>query len=382
MADWNPYQSALIELREMGSGGMEEYIVTRLAGGASEPLHNWSRNEEAPEDFIIWAHGANDAQLAGELESATARLVRSHLEGLGGNHPYEGQVLSRLLYLGTAIKSVAVGKVLGDFLTIPPWQLNLDLARELVAVKQIPWAETLLHQALATLSVLEKEMPREERRASRELWRPIVRRCPAPYDDAQRFPLSLQIVALRALARFNWLSIQSGWERPLNQTDTDLTDLGCYVTGALHEELARGRSQRRVARDLADVLNFFIQESISQSTQEPTRYPKGDLLDDPTPIARAFHRLADNAQAMNLLQLALDLIAKASRAFGDDRNRQRAWQEDQPRVMLAVYEVDPDVNRQRKVAELRRKAAARPVSVDSTMSLLGGLRGIAQQARA
>ncbi|OGV85810.1 MAG: hypothetical protein A3K19_33720 [Lentisphaerae bacterium RIFOXYB12_FULL_65_16] len=356
MPDWNPYESALSKLKDMSPEAVQEYLFTRLAGGVSEPMHNWSRNQEAPEDFLVWAHRGGDGTLKTNIEAATATLLKAVLERFGGVCPHESQVLSRLLYLAAAIRCAGAGMVLQEKLVTREGGLALSLATRLLKEAEIPWGETLLHQTLATLSVLEKGMEDRRRRARSAFWHPIARLDEPRYDT---LPSSLQIVALRALARLNWLYLTENW-------DSGRTYIACYVTKSLHEDIKRTQPMDAVARELADALNFFIQESILQERQEPGRRRKPDLLQDQTPIARAFWFVAGNPEVSGLLRMALAVIGRSSAVFGGDRGLQDSWLSREWRVMKELFAVDPSIQRDEAVD----KASDQP----GLLGRLGGLR--------
>ena len=347
MSEWNPYESALAKLKDMPPAAVQQYVFTRLAGGVSEPMHNWSRNQEAPEDFLVWAHKGGDGALKTNIEGATVALLMRVLEHFGAVCPHESQLLSRLLYLAAAIRCTGAGSALQEKLVTPKGCLELSLANRLVKETGIPWGETLLHQALATLSVLEKGMEGRYRRAREAFWTPIVRLDEQPY---KALPSSLQIVALRALARLNWLSLEENWDSGKE------TSIACYVIKSLHEDKQRGQPEDAVARKLADALNFCVQESVLQEQQQPIWRRMPDLLHDPTPISKAFRSVDSNPEVVRLLEAALAVIGRSLAVFGGERALQDLWQRRERYVMDQVFAPNPDVISR----EAREKAMGLP----------------------
>lgn len=355
--DWNPYKQALNRLQQKNKAQLVEYMALRLSGREADPPYNWPRNEEAPEDFLVWAYNSGGAAWRMRFDGCLSELLQQHFAQFGQIFPGGEQVVSGLLHVAAAVKSPGGRSALQDALIDKRGLLKMELASKLASVQDVPWSQTLLHQALAVLSVLEKELPRWERQARESFWEPLMTRLP-PCDE---LPVSLQAVAIRALARLDWRHIR--------------VYLKHFMTGLCKSELERGRPEQGVAQELAGVLNFLVQESKLQEAAEDADRRVKHLLEDTTPISLAFHSLAADAQVIRVLQMALRLIGDSEKTFAGDLACQKRWKQDyEEATITSIYDSQPNVLACLQV----REAMRRPTLIGR----LGGLRFAIQRSRA
>jgi hypothetical protein len=305
MTAWNPYPAALKRIGPLPEEDLQKYIFLRLTGREADPPWDWSRNQEAPEDFLIWAFGDGSTQLAKKLSGCVVNMVPGHFAALMEGRPGEAPVLSRLLYLAASIKAVDAAAALQKVL-LNRGKICLETAEKLLKSGPVPWGETLLHQAMETLSLLEAESEPRERRAKIPFWEPIAR------GDVTGFPKNTRTIALRALARLNW--------------KTALENYLHYYVDILFEEWQKGRRKHSLERELANMINFFIH--LSRHREEERMFgARPGLLEDPTPIARGFGGATDKSGVLPLLEGSLNLLCNSALVFEGDHEMQRRWQE-------------------------------------------------------
>ncbi len=304
MTSWNPYGDVLERVSRKTPEELKEYVFLRLAGREADPKYDWSRNQETPEEFLIWANSAGDEGFRQRLADCLRDILDEQLgDWLAGN-PGGDRVASRVLYTAEVVRATSVTPVLQEAL-IEKGRPRRSALRRLLAAAPVPWGETLLHQSLGALSILEREMPRGERRARKSFWRPIL---VGPLELS--LPKNLRTIALRSLGRMAW---RATMEEGL-----------AYVIDDIDNERKAGRSEVVLVRELAALINFFVQESVHQEAAR-TFGGESTLIEDPTPLVEAFCRFATRTELLAILKKALVLVASQPKAFGDAPSRQKEW---------------------------------------------------------
>jgi hypothetical protein len=305
MTTWNPYPEALKWIEALPEEDLQKYIFFRLTGREADPPWDWSRGQEAPEDFLIWAFGDGSSELAKKLSGCLIDMLPGHFAAFMEGRPGEAPVISRLLYLAASIKAVAAAPALHKVL-LNRGKICPETAQKLLESGPVPWGESLLHQALDTLGLLEAESEPQERRAKIPFWAPIAQ------GNMSGFPKNTRLIALRALARLNWKTAVESYLH--------------YYLDILIEDSQKGRRKHSLERKLANIINFFIQ--LSRPRQEERMFGlQPGLLEDPTPITRGFRGAAHKSGVIPLLEGSLNLLCNSALVFDGDHEMQHRWQE-------------------------------------------------------
>jgi len=299
METWNPYKEALARLVKMNAADLSKYILLRLTGREADPEYDWSRNQEAPEDFLIWANGVGEPPFRDLLRNCIKELLTEHMADWLSRRGVEREdvFVSRLVYLGEVSRVEQIVTILQDTL-VERGKLRLENAQRLQAAGSVPWGETLLHQSLGALSSLEGLNP-DRAKARAEFWWPILE---GRFEGEPGLRPSLRSIAFHRLVQTNWVNA---------------VEIGLYfAVQPIVSELNQGQGSKfMMTRRLAGLISFLFEESLRQKTRLPP------LVEDPTPLAQAFQRFATNETLISMLEEALRMLAMDSAAVGSDFDR-------------------------------------------------------------
>jgi hypothetical protein len=303
MTNWNPYEGALTRLVAMSDEELRRYILQRLTGRATVPDYDISRNQESPEDFLIWANSRSNDLFRARLAAAVIDLASIHLNEYGAHSDRALQaeqidILSRLLRVGEVIGAPPIAEFLRARL-VTQGKLDLGFAKSLLAMAPAPWSESLLHQALGALSIIESQMGESPGRTRIAFWEPLL------HEECLRgegLPLDLRMIAFRALVRMGW---KAAIENHL-----------AYVVP--HFEPREGASQSELdaaVTELANLLSFLALESRRQEASADRIARSPTLIEEPYPLVPGFRRYANHGQLLLVLSQSLSLLARSHRVF-------------------------------------------------------------------
>ena len=298
METWSPYKEALARLVRMSATDLSKYILLRLTGREADPEYDWSRNQEAPEDFLLWANSVGGPPFRDLLRNCIKELLTEHMADWLGSRGQEREdvIVSRLVYLGEVGRIEQAVTVLQDSL-VERGKLRLDSAQRLQSAGPVPWGETLLHQSLGALSVLEGLSP-DRAKARAEFWWPILE---GRFEGEAGLRPSLRSIAFHRLVQTSWVNA---------------VEIGFYfAVQPIVSELNQGQGSKfMMTRRLAGLIGFLFEESLRQKTRLPP------LVEDPTPLAQAFQRFATNETLIGMFEEALKMVATDSDAVGSKFN--------------------------------------------------------------
>jgi len=314
MTDWNPYENAYKRLVEKLDDETElrSSILMRLTGREADPEYNWSRNQEPPEKFYIWANKRGDDAFRVKFENAISGMIEDCFES---EDPDRVDTISRLLYLAELIEARPVAKLLRDRL-IKKGKISRDKAQALREMAPAPWAQTLLHQALGTLSVIESTLPKKEQ-SPFGFWEPLHEKTGSGVYAEYVFPPDLRLIALRAMGRVSW-------EKALKDNLKHAID--AFDPGKNHS-----------ITELAGLINFFIHQS-KQQTKRDNQYgiikSSPTLVAEPYPLVPGFLTHANNSEVIGMLRKSLIIISRSRKVFEGEKVSDKEWHDDYIREIL------------------------------------------------
>ncbi len=300
----NPYKVAFVGLQEKSEDDIKTYLLSRLSGLESKPMYNWVRNQEPPEAFLIWAYNngkqAFKKKLAGCFEKILDETLSDFFEPKKPSEVKE--LISRLLYLGEMIFFQETQKALRKFLRKKE-VLDVERAIALSLAKDVPWADTLLHQALSMLAYIENSLRNKDQSKEIAFWEPIM--C----GHLKKLPQDLRIISFHALGRIKW---KLALEKYLP-----------YFLEYLTEEYKNHNNESRINEKLVSMLYFFVKES------------DGAILEDPTPIVEGFS--PDSTLMENRLEKAMSMLCRFPELFNSP-NSCKEWKEKRiPGVIRKIH---------------------------------------------
>ncbi|MCD4742174.1 MAG: hypothetical protein K8R67_06825 [Desulfobacteraceae bacterium] len=370
MSEWDPYIIAFENIKCISVEKLQEYIFLRLTGREADPPCNWSRNQEAPEGFLIWANSAGNPDFQGKLLAALKNMVEKHIQEFIARPalPGSANILSRLFYISEMIQATNIVKILKQEI-IKDGQIRIDVAKKLGNANIIPWGETLLHQTLSLLSVLEMLIESPNKFEVKSFWIPILKR-----DEdriKKNLPLNTCKIALKALGTENW-------------KETIEKYFHYYVQHFLKNEIDQGQSELAVERELADTIYFFLLESKRQqeiffyiSRLTPT------LFNDPTPLGISFQFFATEEKIITVLRGALKYLCNSPRVFNNvelQRNWKNFFSEDI--IRLINNRLLPSLQKQQEDRKARDTYQKSPKNISDFNTYLFNLKDIAENPQA
>lgn len=298
---WDPYKQSIELVKEMSEDDLKTYIFNRFTGRESNPAYDWGKNQESSEDFLIWTHGVGDPTYKKRLENCLCEMVDEYLDKQINQPSVESKyVLSRLLYLSEIIKAKCVLPSIYKYIVEETGLLNRNTACLLSQANDIPWGETLLHQILGTQITLEYIC---ERKAPIVFWSTI-----ANGGVSIDLPGSIVPVAIRGMGSVDWLFTVEIW-------------LDTYI-GFLLTQLT-DETRHRTKRNLSNMINFFLQESVRQKTKDPSSKTPS-LFEDPTPLINGFWSFVNNDDIVALFNIYL-IIRKSLGMIANYRQDGEMW---------------------------------------------------------
>ncbi len=337
MKSWNPYKDAFKCIAGKHEDELKRYLFLRLTGREANPPYDWTRNQEAPEEFLVWAATAGDESFQELFAACLKDMLDEHLTDWLNGTQGEERIVSRLLYIAEVTQATGAALVFQKAL-LHEGRPKVDVLSRMHKAESVPWGETLLHQALGALSILESRMPRGERRARDPFWRPIL---DGRFEDQLGLAKNLRFIALRALGRM-------GWKVALEE------DLH-HVLGEFDPAMQTGRGRNVIIRELATLINFFVQESKRQEGAR-TFNPKPTLIENPTPLSKGFQRFATRKELHAVLEEALKLLCESPKPFDNDVIRQQQWKSELlPKILTEISGLGVgDVVKAAKISDISR----------------------------